>query len=406
MTELDFEELDKAVNDLMQEGDSVPPPAGNDQKPVSVAAAPAQGTDDQQTQETPTPAAAPLAVKRRGRFMDMIAAPAGAKTQLADNAPKRVGITIAEPDAKTDEPEQNVPSDTEQQPVSDDSAMVETILSAPEQENNTDEYPNHADETEIADETLQEQTDTSDYAANPSPVHEWPEAQEVTDVTNESEANDDRDDQTASNSDDAVVPADEPAEPAGEEAESQDGTDEGEADKPAEPGNTDDQLTTVVAPDEPEAAPEQQNNTAPTLPESVMTSPFLPDAKVEKRPLGGEQAADMEADQAVAAAPEIPPEYSAELMNLGSDTDAADNTPSEPAAKPDELAAQAAALPAQAVPVAAATATGAIYDTDAYHAPIKPAKTKNGWLTVIWILVLLIVGSLAGAAYFYFTMQP
>jgi len=51
---------------------------------------------------------------------------------------------------------------------------------------------------------------------------------------------------------------------------------------------------------------------------------------------------------------------------------------------------------------------GAIYDTSTYHQPLdaKPAKKKSSALVwVLWIVVLLIVGATAGAAWFYFTTQ-
>ena len=46
--------------------------------------------------------------------------------------------------------------------------------------------------------------------------------------------------------------------------------------------------------------------------------------------------------------------------------------------------------------------SGSIYDTDSYHQPLAhPAKTKSGWLWIIWILLLLIVSG-GGAVALYF----
>lgn len=49
--------------------------------------------------------------------------------------------------------------------------------------------------------------------------------------------------------------------------------------------------------------------------------------------------------------------------------------------------------------------SGAIYDTKAYHKPmVKPAKKKSGWMWVLWIVILLIAGAGAGAAVYFFVL--
>ena len=49
--------------------------------------------------------------------------------------------------------------------------------------------------------------------------------------------------------------------------------------------------------------------------------------------------------------------------------------------------------------------SGAIYDTKAYHKPMaKPAKKKSGWMWVLWIVILLIAGAGAGAAIYFFVL--
>lgn len=45
----------------------------------------------------------------------------------------------------------------------------------------------------------------------------------------------------------------------------------------------------------------------------------------------------------------------------------------------------------------------AIYDTDTYHKPLAhPAKKKSGWLLVVWIILLLALGAGGAAALYYF----
>ncbi len=49
--------------------------------------------------------------------------------------------------------------------------------------------------------------------------------------------------------------------------------------------------------------------------------------------------------------------------------------------------------------------TGAIYDTDSYHkAILAPTKKKSGWMIVLWITVLVVVGAGAGAAVYFFVL--
>lgn len=51
----------------------------------------------------------------------------------------------------------------------------------------------------------------------------------------------------------------------------------------------------------------------------------------------------------------------------------------------------------------APTEHAAIYDTESYHKPLAhPAKKKSGWLWVIWIILLLALGAGGAAALYYF----
>ncbi len=203
-----------------------------------------------------------------------------------------------------------------------------------------------------------------------------------------------------------------------------------------------------------------------------LVSPFLPDAKVEKRPLGGapvEETQDEEEKQEVSpvhdepgrapalgvvAADDIatadaseqlpvnpaeierplPPELQSDLMAIETDggtsalasnvtaTDGApsvvssETKPSAPVVTPgDQKPVGGSVATASAVtgptsipqqyheePTTSDQTNGAIYDTDSYHQPLAhPAKTKSGWLWIIWILLLLMVGG-GGAVALYF----
>lgn len=406
MTELDFEELDKAVNDLMQDAVNV-----SDSSVQDDSQAPVQSLKDP-IQESPmptAPAGAPLAVKRRGRFMDMVASGVPAKKPVIDNVVKREGITIPAPDSQV----------TANNP--DNTLEAKDIEPADGVKDHNYMGAEFADKDNVVgqDGRVEEQGDNeARYAANPAPAHEWPEAQEVTvperqdvaEAHEEQSYNENRDehqdDAEAEHQPVADMPVEVQDTPSTIPAADLDN-------KPELEKGVDEQLATVVTPDEPHGDSEQSVAADTTLPDSVMTSPFLPDAKVEKRPLGsGDVHAEPVAPLA-AAAPEMPRELSAELINLESaDNKVAAGTQNEqvsqavaPSAPVSQAQPQVGAAEALAAATAATTA-GTIFDTETYHAPLKqPEKTKSGWLVVVWVLVLLIIGSLAGAAYYYFTMH-
>jgi len=397
MTELDFDELDKAVNDLMQDGSTAPVAQDgvNASQPNPTPELPGDDTPKAEVLSAPV-GTMPLAVKRRGRFMDVMAS-SGGKKPVIDGFVKRQGVTISAPDT---------------QPTDNDQSV------APSADGNADSDYIAQDSSSNSQSSEPENNEPSDYAANPAPVSEWPEPQEATnldqpesvspeDTVESDNAVTQGDDGDAHNEDsdqqDHAEHIDVQAEPMDQVTDSEDVTvhDDGE------------QLTTVVTPDNDQ--PGEQGTEAPSAEpqEAAMSSPFLPDTKVEKRPLGGSDTASADTDApAVAATPDMPREYSSDVMSLETDLSVAaekrEDQPvqvavsSAPAAPQQPTAAQAAGVAATAT----ISATGAIFDTDTYHTPLRqPAKTKSPWLTVIWILVLLIIGSVAGAAYYYFTMQ-
>ena len=49
--------------------------------------------------------------------------------------------------------------------------------------------------------------------------------------------------------------------------------------------------------------------------------------------------------------------------------------------------------------------TGAIYNTDAYHkTPVRPSKKKPGWMWIVWIIILIVVGVGAGVAVYNYVL--
>lgn len=182
---------------------------------------------------------------------------------------------------------------------------------------------------------------------------------------------------------------------------------------------------------------------------SPLESPFLSDAKVEKRPLGafslpesdmplledfndrmpssvseGESAADelSPPQELVTFGTEVS-EKDEEVLLLEADNEAEDaSAPTlepviEPAIEqapeviiPTVMAESASAGPTsitqqyQEQPTTAIEQTGAIYDTEAYHQPLTHAKKSSSLLVIIWIVTLIIVGGGIGAGVYFFVL--
>lgn len=154
-----------------------------------------------------------------------------------------------------------------------------------------------------------------------------------------------------------------------------------------------------------------------------LESPFLPDAKPDKRPLGSHQTLVVEpptVDESVVGNVEdlenehsdteirtrLPEELNnADLVGLESDTTVAGAAVSQEPADtmagaagsiPQQYTEQASTAPAESAPIyASENYAGAIANT--------PKKSKSTAKQVILLVVLLIVGAGAGAVYFWFT---
>lgn len=199
-----------------------------------------------------------------------------------------------------------------------------------------------------------------------------------------------------------------------------------------------------------------------------LTSPFLPDAKVEKRPLGGVETVPKpeeepkQKDDAMNSTPEaetekempdisewtpLIPEPSKE-DDIDSDNDIKLDTEDElPKKKDDEFSKMdamdeaaknltevtehipeefknellevekvdtpsvvtgpigVASIPKQyqEKPSSGDQTNGAIYDTDHYHKPVAhPTTQKSGWTWVLAVIILIIVGAALGATAYFF----
>jgi hypothetical protein len=354
MTELDFDELDKAVSSLMTEDKADDTPLVSDSPSTPLPQTPQPTTQPQ----TPSPA-----VRRRGQFMDVIHP--SSDMRQASTPVSRQAAAITPPIV------QKAPLDATP-PIHDElvSSQVE------------DDTAPH--DTPHTSETLPTMEDTSTASADESKPQESAHSGDIT-----------LDD----------MPAD---------------------------------ISALPTPDD-----------------NPLVSPFLPDAKVEKRPLGMPGAFNDGAT--LPELPGAPSEDDAHAESSSTETETITDeknpveTP-EPAALPDELKEdivavesnevmqddEAATVPTQEeVPEPSAAETpahdeplqpvsnsippqyqeqpstgdqtsGAIYDTNTYHQALdakSPKKKSPILMWILWIVVLLIVGATAGAAWFYFTTQ-
>lgn len=199
----------------------------------------------------------------------------------------------------------------------------------------------------------------------------------------------------------------------------------------------------------------ESNSTEATLEDwqKPLESPFLTDAKVEKRPLGGEAPTTTDFDPIELLEEPDDPRIEAHAMPDPIDfaAQSTEEVPvSEPSAVIEEVAIEAepvvAEQPAahsevpmhvendtaggygegsfqpeadQDVPAgptsihqqykeqpSSSKESGAIYDTEAYHQPLIPTvKKKKPSFAILWILLILILGAGASAA-FYFYILP
>lgn len=191
-----------------------------------------------------------------------------------------------------------------------------------------------------------------------------------------------------------------------------------------------------------------------------LDSPFLPDAKVEKRPLGGSVATQDFNPQDLLNAPDEellleepndprleatvlpdPIDFAAQFAEEAKASDSepiveerspepAVEAPQQPDAEPELEVEKDATPEAETQPTTAhepiqpeepvgptsisqqyqerpveAKASGAIYDTENYHQPmaVAPKKHAGAW-GILWIVLLVILGAGAGVAFYLFIL--
>lgn len=428
MTELDFDELDKAVGDLMKDVESSGVIDREDEGSGSITTTakpseknptvipdklsfdndkgPTKNTEKFTRREVKGDAVASLASKRRGKFMDVVRS----STPLTDTAKpvKRHGVAL--------------------KPLSD----------APSDEKNkkptTGESPQSAKPFTTHDEVRKNIIkDTSyltmasydaEHEAVPEDLDDSPDAFE-TKLTKLSRLQPTKAEKTSTDTMPDEV----------EVAEYNPGT-----------------LTESEPKQNPSETPDSLEATNELEVEKPLTSPFLTGARVEKRPLGNSPSVSAEEDEGYGEGvelrkpstpdtPGLPEELSSEIMRIeSSEANTSSQLPSEPEGSPVEAAPSVDELEKSDIPKEAAdddspevgqlkpvdTPAGgsiatqykekpskiideqenvAIYDTASYHQPLAhPAKKKSGLAVILWVLLIAIIGVGIGIAAFYFTI--
>jgi|GEM_PF-2093070 hypothetical protein len=121
-------------------------------------------------------------------------------------------------------------------------------------------------------------------------------------------------------------------------------------------------------------------------------SPFLPDASVQKRPLGGNINSEPSSPPAPKDNPNSPlPE---ELQNGVMSIESSET----------EDTAASSALTSTHTPDKVAEETTAQPQTAAYHQPIKHSNKKGPLTWIVWILILVITGAATGAAVYFWVL--
>ena len=395
MSEIDFDELDRAVNDLMSNVDTSKRHEGLDDPEDKVVTLDSSSTESGKVASSPvaetttvTPMSAPeakpapaqsspLAVKRRGQFMDMVH-PSSDMTS-ASRPVKRDGVSIMPPS-------ETVSTSPSTESVKKPSSVTNTPVN------------NKPAPTLSSIRTPSSTTVVSTPMSTPAPA--VPSAEKLSQPIASS----------------AIQPSAQPN-PTAPIASSY-----------SSPGviepsdNKNDQPEEVASVESEIPAEIVDEASSISSPQPLPTAPFLSDARVEKRPLGAnsESAAKPpqdvaeEEDAPVSESVSLPAELQGDVVAVEAsvplDIDKAGSLSEVDSQSSDaDLVVDAGVdLTAQSVEQTDVDdqVNGSIYDTANYHQPIdgkKPEKKSSPLKWLAWFLVLLIVGVGAGVAYFFLT---
>ena len=395
MSEIDFDELDRAVNDLMSNVDTSKRHEGLDDPEDKVVTLDSSSTESGKVASSPaaetttvTPMSAPeakpapaqsspLAVKRRGQFMDMVH-PSSDMTS-ASRPVKRDGVSIMPPSetVSTSPSTESVkkPSSVTNTPVNNKPAPILSSIRTP---SSTTVVSTPMSTPAPAMPSAEKSSQPIASSAIQPPVQPNPTAPIASSYSSPG----------------AVEPSD----------------------------NKNDQSEEVASVESEIPAEIVDEASSISSPQPLPTAPFLSDARVEKRPLGAnsESAAKPpqnvaeEEDAPVSEPVSLPAELQGDVVAVEAsvplDIDKAGSLSEVGSQSSDaDLVVDAGVdLTAQSIEQTDVDdqVNGSIYDTANYHQPIdgkKPEKKSSPLKWLAWFLVLLIVGVGAGVAYFFLT---
>lgn len=154
--------------------------------------------------------------------------------------------------------------------------------------------------------------------------------------------------------------------------------------EPAQPAPTPEKLEQILSAPA-EDVPEVSEDSTP------IETPFISDAVVEKRPLGGPSPSMSAAEDELLQAEMVENSYA--------------QTPKTPSATIPEPQSTAVS-PVHAPQKADEPAPRSIYDTETFAQPAAVKKKKSGLWIALWIVLLVLLGAGAGAAVYFFILQP
>lgn len=377
MKDIDFDELDRAVSSVLGQRSSGDNTAATAQASVSgdsaqvVDTSQAVNVNNAQTTASRSQSTTPLAIKRRGKFMDMVHPSADMTSSAPPVTPART------------------------------KPLIEPLSSSVIPEEPQTEVVDEPDEPEVIEPTAKLDESNALIGAEPVPVENL-----LPEHTTESEVVDVK---TPTVEDVAKVDESDPA-PTTLVSENES--------VPAEPPKEQDSL--YVDPldlSHPEETVQEEaiaEHTAEVPPHvEPVTTPFLADAQVEKRPLGafGDAESTETSDAVETAEPESPVENS-----NTTDTQSAPAVPLPRELQPDVVEVESSSqepetspVPQTSNPKATESQDGRVeghplFDTSTYHEPIAAVHGKGlpGWAKwLIGLLTCLALG--AGVGYFLFT---
>lgn len=354
MKDIDFDEIDRAVNSFIAGNSSV-----NDQNnntalsPLSPSSVPVT-SPAQPVVKSVSGQVSPLAGRRSGQFMDMVRPPQAAKSVPA-SAPTKQPVTATVPVSRQGVTVEPVSTEIRASVVTESKPEVTASVSS--EVKNT--WPDPIDFSESM----------SKLATEKAPVT----ASENADINKVSE-------ETASGLPDSpfISGAKVEKRPLGAFSEGT-ATAQSNQEEPVEEPKP-----------EPETPkPEPAQDLAEQTPKPVV---FMP-------------SNERDVDSPINTTTPLPAELQNDLLSIESDSTTNPNAVQASTVGKSIEGTTSISQQYQEKPSSGDQNTGAIYDTDSYHkALLHPVKKKSGWLWVLWIVLLLALGAGAGAAVYYFVL--